>query len=183
MYNKMNNKEMILKELFDNPITEFHIRLLARKTGLNPNTIINITNELLGDNLIVKRKETETNRVIIKANFDDELFRAKKKAYNIERIIESKVLDFLNDELSHPTVVLFGSYAKAENDNRSDIDLFVIADEKKKLDLFKFEKILGAEIQIFLHTKKELNKLKEGSKELINNVINGIILTGYFEVL
>ena len=179
----MDNKNLVLKEFFEQPYKEFHIRLLARKTGLNPNTIINITNTLQADNLVHKNKEEETNRVIIKANQTNQLFRIKKQAYNIEKIFRSGLIQFLNETAGYPTIILFGSYAKAENDARSDIDLFIITDEKKEPDLSRFEKQLGAEIQTFTHTKAEFKKLKEKNKELVNNVINGIVLTGYLEVL
>ncbi len=91
-------------------------------------------------------------------------------------------MDFLNSELAHPIIVLFGSYAKAENHEKSDIDLFLVADEKKELNLQKFEKLLNAKIHLFLHTKNEFRKLKKTSPELVNNVINGFRLAGYLEV-
>ena len=183
MYNKMDNKQKVLNQIFENPIKDFHIRLLARKTGLNPNTIIKITDELVEEDLITKKKEKETNKVIIKANYRNNLFLAKKKAHNIEKIVKSQLLNFLDEELEYPTIIIFGSYAKAENDQKSDIDLFILCDKTKKLKLSKFKIILGSEIQIFLHSKKEFSKLKEKNKELINNVINGTVLSGYFEVL
>lgn len=172
----MNNKEKILKVLFENSQREYHIRLLAKLTGLNPNTIINLTN----DDFIFKKKDEDTNRVIIKAITDNIDFKLQKKFYNIRKIYDSGLIKFLNDELSFPTVVLFGSYAKADNHPKSDIDIFIIADEKKELSLKKFEKILQTEIQIFMHTKKELKKL---NAELINNVINGYVMSGFLEVL
>lgn len=56
------------------------------------------------------------------------------------------------------------------------MDLFVISKEEK-LDLNKFEKKLNKEINIFF--SEDFDKL---SKELKNNIINGIILKGYLKV-
>jgi len=183
MCNKMNNINKLLKIFYEESGREFHIRLLARLTGLNPNTVINISKKLNEQDLIIIKKDKETNKVILRANIGNKIFRLNKQKYNLEKIYKTQIIDYLNDELAYPTVVLFGSYAKAENHKNSDIDLFIISDEKKKLNLYKFEKMLRAEIQVFLHTKNEFTKLKKNSKELINNVINGYVLSGFLEVL
>jgi len=107
----------------------------------------------------------------------------KKKAYNVDQLYGSGLIAYLLEELAYPTIVLFGSYAKGENHESSDIDIFVLADEKKHPDLTKYEKALGAKIQLFLHTREEFTQLKKTNKELINNVLNGIRLEGYLEVL
>ena len=73
-------------------------------------------------------------------------------------------------------IILFGSAAKGEDLKESDIDLFVLAEEKK-LDLQKYEKLLGRKINIL--AEESFSKL---SKELRNNIINGIILYGYLKV-
>lgn len=183
MYNKMDNKEKILSKLFEDSEKEFHIRLLSRETGLNPNTIITITNKLAKEDLAEKWKDSERNLVLVKGKTDSQMFKIKKQAYSIEKIYECGLIEFLNKKLSYPAIFLFGSHAKGENLPESDIDLFIIADKKEKIDVSKFENKLKAEIQLFIHTKKELNELKKKSPELINNVLNGIKLAGYLEVL
>jgi predicted nucleotidyltransferase len=179
----MNNKQKVLKFLFKEPNKEFHIRLLSRLTKLNPNTIINISKKLEKQNLIQKFKDKDRNLMIIKANNRNINYKIQKKAYNIQKIYDSGLIEYINEMLSYPTILLFGSYAKAENHPKSDIDLFVICVEKKELKLEKFTKKLESEIQIIQHTKREFNKLKKTNKELINNVINGVKLEGYVEVL
>ncbi len=177
----MDNQSRITNALFEKPAKEFHIRLLARETGLNPNTIINITKRLEKEGLLEIRKDRERNLVIIKANTQNKLFKLRKKAHNLEKIYASGLVDYLENELAYPTIILFGSYAKAENHEKSDIDIFIISTEKKTLDLAKYERSLGAEIQMFIHTKKEFEKLKTTSPELLNNVINGTVLSGFIK--
>jgi predicted nucleotidyltransferase len=179
----MNNEEKILEVLFEDSYREYHIRLLAKLTKLNPNTIINITGKLEKEGLIKKTKDKDTNRVLIKSNTQNRIFILKKKFYNITKILNSGLIDYLEQELSFPTVVLFGGYAKAENHLKSDLDLFIISDVKKELNLERFEKKMGTEIQVFLNNKKDFQRMKLINKELINNVINGYVLTGYLEVL
>jgi len=54
--------------------------------------------------------------------------------------------------------------------------LFIIGKEKK-IDIEKFEKKLGKEIHLMF------NEVEKIPKELKNNLINGIVLKGYFQVL
>lgn len=179
----MNNKEKILKFIFEEPNKEFHLRLLARLSGLHPNTVISITDELSKCGLITKHKDKERNVAVIKANKQNDIYKLKKQFYNIEKIHESGLIDFLNRELSYPAVFLFGSYAKAENYPGSDIDLFIITEENKKINVNDYEAKLHAKMQLFIHTKAEFEKLKKTNPELINNVLNGYKLTGYLEVI
>lgn len=175
----MNNEELILKALAKQ--SPQHIRKLARKTGLNPNTISNIVSKLEAENLVEKDKDEETNRVLISISRSNKA-RMRHTFYNIELLYDSGLITALEDHFSLPTIFLFGSMAKAENHSDSDIDLFIISDEKKAFDTVPFEKKLGHPIQLFVHTPSEFEKLCESSPQLINNVLNGMRLTGYVEV-
>ena len=68
---------------------------------------------------------------------------------------------------------VFGSYVRGEQRKKSDIDIFLIAKEKK-IDLDKYEKKLNRKIQMFF--SENLSRLP---KELQNNILNGIILSGF----
>jgi predicted nucleotidyltransferase len=179
----MDNKKKILQILFEEPNRDFHIRLLARLAKLHPNTVMNTTDMLAKEGLIKKKKNKQTNFSIIQANTGNRKFQLLKRFYNVEKIYDSGLIDKLNEELAYPTIILFGSYAKAENTKESDIDLFIIAVEKKCIDTSVFLHILGTEVQLFIHTKKEFEKLRKNNKELINNVMNGIVLEGYVEAV
>ena len=64
----------------------------------------------------------------------------------------------------------------------SDIDIFVLAHTKKELKLVECEKKIGAAIHLFVHTPKEIAKLKKTSPNLLNNILNGVRLAGFWEV-
>ncbi len=177
----MDSENKLLKLFFDHPLTEFHIRQAARETRLHPNTVIVLTEEFAQQGLITKWRERHV--VLCKANTTHLLYKVKKFGYNLENIVRSGILEFLNEQLAFPTIILFGSYAKAENHEKSDLDLFIIAETKKKLDLSAFERKLSTEIQLFVHTPTEFNQLKKKSPELINNVINGYKLSGFLTVV
>lgn len=175
----MHNTDTILANLAQK--SPQHIRELARNTDLNPNTILNITAQLEAEGILTRSKDDDTKRVYV--SYSQKLLaKNRRRMYTVERILQSGLVDALTDHFAYPTVFLFGSMAKGENHAQSDIDLFIISDEKKAFDTAKFEKRLGQEIQLFVHTPKEFRALRKSSKELVNNVLNGIKLTGYIEV-
>ena len=72
------------------------------------------------------------------------------------------------------SIILFGSYSKGEDTETSDIDLFVEC-KSEELNLKIFEKRLERKIE--LHFKERFTLYP---KELKNNIINGIVLHGFF---
>jgi len=172
MYNKMNNTNKILKEIFQNPTYSFHIRELARITRLNPNTIINISKNLEKDKIITKNKTK--NIVEIKANIEDQTFIRKKRTFNLNELYDSGLIDFLIEKYDNPELIaILGSFSRGEDIEKSDIDIIVITDKKDIPYLEKFEKKLKRKIHLIPSTYKEI------SKEFYNNLINGIVLHGY----
>ena len=88
----------------------------------------------------------------------------------------------MKKKYSSEAIGLFGSFAKAENDPRSDIDIFVVSPLDKRVDLKEFEKILGLPIQLFVFSRKQIAEMRTKNKQLLNNLVNGIVLKGYFQV-
>ncbi|MCF7866737.1 nucleotidyltransferase domain-containing protein [Candidatus Woesearchaeota archaeon] len=152
-----------------------HIRELARNTNLHPNTIITTVNELKANNLVDVVKDEK--KFVSYAN--NKKARHRKISYFIEFILESNLIDFLEDKYAYPAIILFGSITKGDFNENSDIDLCIITDDKKEVSLKKFEKFLGREIQLFVFNRKEFENL---NKELFNNIINGVKLSGFIEV-
>jgi predicted nucleotidyltransferase len=175
----MGIKEDILKMLVEEPQKEFYIRELSRMLKKSPTTISKYVKELEKDKLLVSY--SKLGHLIFKAS-GNEKFRNKKISYNINLIEESGLIEFLKEEYSPEAIILFGSFAKGENSKNSDIDLLVVSPYKKEANLNKFRPKLGQEIQLFIHSKKELDSMKKSNKELLNNLINGIKLYGFFEV-
>ena len=89
---------------------------------------------------------------------------------------ESGLIEFLWQELCPEAIILYGSYAKGESINSSDIDLFIIGKEKK-IKISEYEKKLGKEVHLMFNDAKKI------PKELKNNLINGIVLRGYFKAI
>ena len=161
----------VLAKFLRYPDKHLHIREISRDIKLAPTSVKNHIDSLIKKDLIQESKEDIFKSY--KANFDNEKFRFYKKINTLITLKDSGLIEFLDDKCSPDTIILFGSTAKGEDLSTSDIDIFLLAKEKK-LDLTKYEKKLNRKIQLFF--SEDLNKLP---KELRNNIVNGIKLKGY----
>jgi predicted nucleotidyltransferase len=173
------NKFKVLQLFFNNPITEglgFQLREISRNVSLAPTSVKNYLIELEKEGLVLKKKHRANSYPTYFANRDNERFIFLKKLNNIQLIKDSGLLNYIEYICMPDVIILFGSYSKGEDLKDSDIDIFLLCN-KTKLDLRKYEKKLNRKINIFFC--KSFGKL---SKELKNNIINGVILKGYLKV-
>jgi predicted nucleotidyltransferase len=171
------NRDKVLEVFFDNPLPEggFSLREISRISTVPLPSVKNYLAELEKEKLVLKKQNRLKNPVYY-ANRDEEYFLFLKKMNNIKNIHESGVVEYIYYGCGPKAIILFGSTSRGEDILESDMDLFVISKDKE-LNLEKFEKNLNRKINVFF--KEELNKT---SKELANNVINGVILKGYVKV-
>ena len=170
-----------MEKLIEEPEREFHIREMAKLLDMSPTTISRHGSLLLKKKLIISKKMS--NHLLLKANTENIMFKQLKKEHNLKRLITSGLVNYLENKLNNPeAIILFGSFAKGENIPRSDIDIFVVSPSKKEVNLNIFEKKLKHNIQLFIHSKKEIETMKKTNKELLNNLVNGTILSGYWEI-
>lgn len=158
----------------EEPLKIHHIKEISRKIDLAPTSVRNHLDYLFKKNLISKRKGERFFGFI--ANRDNEDFLFYKKIMNLINLRESKLLDYLINSIYPQAVVLYGSYIRGEDVEKSDIDLIIITKIKKRLDLKKFEIILKRGIHILFESG-----LKKLSIDLRNEVINGLVLYGYLK--
>lgn len=164
----------ILREFFDFPRKNFQIREISRRTKITQPSVTNHLKVLEKEKLIIKEKKGIYPS--FKGNRDNELFKLYKKTDLLLGIYQCGLLDYIFDSCVPDVIILFGSASRGEDTEESDIDFFVQAPERK-LNLEKYEKILNREINLFF--EENFSRL---SKELRNNILNGIILKGYIKV-
>jgi len=174
-------KQKILRFFIEEPEKEFHVRQLSKLLKKSPTTISKYLKEFEKKGFL--KSDRKLNHLLFKSYTESEKFKKLKLNYNLDTLQESGLIDYLVKQFNHPAaIVLFGSFAKAENILKSDIDLLIISPLKKNIKLEKFEGKLGHKIQIFIHSKKDIDKMKQKNKELLNSWINGIVIYGFFEV-
>lgn len=162
---------------FINPTKEHYLMDISKNVGLAHTSVKKNLNKLIKLGIINELIEKKGHRKfpIYKANINTKIFKKYKSICNIAFILESNVIDFIEEKLMPKSIVLFGSYKRGEDIEGSDIDLFVEC-RKEELNLEKFEKKLGRKIE--LHFNENFTLFP---KELKNNIINGIVLSGFLE--
>lgn len=163
----------VARVFFDYPTKRHYIREISRILDLAPKSVMNYLKKLLEIGIIKREKGVFPYYV---ANRESEKFKLYKKIDLIIRIYESGLLEYIENECLPDAIILFGSGARGEDIETSDIDICVISKEKK-LKLEKFEEFIKRRISIFF-----CENFEDLSPELKNNIINGIILKGYLKV-
>lgn len=171
---KRSSRLKVLNIFFDSPTKEFQIRQISRKIRLAPTSVKKYLNEFVKERLALKINKGIYASYM--ANREDENFRLYKKINAVISISSSGLLEYLIKKTMPDSIILFGSASRGEDIETSDIDIFIQAEEAD-LNLKKFEKRLKRKITIFF--EPNFNKL---SKELKNNILNGVVLSGYIRV-
>ena len=150
---------------------------ISRSIGIAHTSVKKNIKEIVKLGLIIESVEKKGGRKfpIYKANIDNKTFKKYKIIFNISSILESNLADFIEEKVAPKSIVLFGSYPRGEDIEDSDIDLFVEC-RNEKLNLNGFEKKLCRKIE--LHFNENFTSC---SKELKNNIINGIVISGFLE--
>jgi len=160
----------VLKLFLDDPLKGFRLREISRILKLGLPSVSKYVKNLKKQGLIIE-KEIYRNRLWF-GNKKSRFFNIYQKFENIRLVEESGLIDFLNKELKFPAIAIYNKEAK--------INLFIIVSNKKNIKIDKFEKKIGKKLNLIIHTKDEFKKIN--NKKLINNVLNGTVLSRYAEV-
>ena len=171
----INIKQTIKEYFFINPTAKLRVREIERTLKLPLPSVIRYCKELDQENILTISKIGNVN---FYTSSRSETYLLEKRLFNIKQLYESGLINCLKIELSNPAIILFGSFAKGEDTEESDIDLYIETPSKKQVKLEKFEKLLKRKIQTFRH--KSLGSLS--NVNLANNIVNGVLLNGFVEV-
>jgi len=161
-----------LKPFFENNYRRINVREYARIRGISPPSSSKLLGKLENEGLLLK--EEEKNYIYYTANREDGLFIALSRAYWLFELRSMGLIGYLERELASPLIILFGSFAKAEIIENSDIDIAIFTPSKKSLKLDMFEKRIKRKIQLFTFA----NKGEIKNENLFNSINNGFILSG-----
>lgn len=172
-----NNRIKILKLFFNGRNTRLHVREVARRSGLTPRGAQNILKSLAKEGLLNNEPTDIVNNYL--GNYDNERFIGLKRALNLYSIYSTGLITKLEDFYVNPKcILLFGSYSRGEDTKESDIDIAIITSIKDVPETSKEEEILKRKISIHLVTD-----LKQEDTNFINTLANGIVLSGYLDVV
>ncbi len=172
----MRQKENI-KELFFNYSTKhWHFDDLVKKSGLSRTSTNKWLKKLTKEELIKKFRPKGKMPYYI-ANYTNVKFKMEKRLYAFQQFEKTGFLEHLSSLPKAKTVIIFGSFARADWDYESDIDLFIYGNADE-FEQGKFERIFKREIQLFEY--EDPQKLKR-IENVIPNILAGIHVKGKIE--
>lgn len=172
-----DNKIRILRLFFEGPNKRLHLREVGRRVGLSATGAMKILRALEKENMVQKEHAAVT--VEYRGNYENETFMALKRSLNLFSLHSSGLVSKLVDFYNIPEcIVIFGSYAKGEDNMESDIDIAIMTNMKEYPQLYSYEDTLKRKINLQL-----IEDTKNGKQEFINTLANGIVLYGYLEVV
>jgi predicted nucleotidyltransferase len=144
---------------------------------MDPMTVKRALDLLVIDNLILRNKEK--NQILYKANIENPAFRYLKIAYNLSWLHKKGVSNFLQNNMNTVTsILLFGSYAKGENDNESDIDILVIS-QSKNTPTAELTKLLKRDVNLINFTPAQWSQQAKTNRAFyLDVIIEGIVIYG-----
>lgn len=176
--------QKVLYWFFSFPDTSIGLNELSATIQISKTTAKKIINDLEKDAFIDKK--IYGNTWIITCNQTHKFNRTKKIVFNLnmvfdmyERGLREDILDLVGNAKA---IVLFGSYRKGDDNDKSDIDIAVeIAGDADlriihlgKISEFGYRRNVPVNIHIFSRNKIDIN--------LFSNIANGIVLEGFLEV-
>ncbi len=169
------NKLRVLSFLAKLSDREFHEREIARQTGISYGSANRVLNELFAVEILVRRKVGKM--MFYSYNSNDPLAKAFKIFVSV--LLIRPLINDLKGCASE--IVLYGSCARGEDGSASDVDLFVVSNDKEKplrtIQGYKFEKAFEhMTIQAVILTPQELLKSEKSEKEFLSLVREGIVL-------
>ena len=176
LYQKITQLK-VLSLFLENPHSSYYLRESARILNMDPMTVKRALDFLLKDDLLIRTKEK--NRILYKANVENPALRHIKISYNLSWLREKNTVDFILKQMkSVSSIVLFGSFAKGENDKESDVDILTISLSKNK-PIAKLAKHLGRDTNLVDFTPAQWSNQAKNNKAFYLDVItDGVLLYG-----
>ncbi|MEK6895656.1 MAG: nucleotidyltransferase domain-containing protein [Nanoarchaeota archaeon] len=169
----------IVKYFIENPYEEPYLREIAKRLKVSVFAMKDYADHLVKEKILVEKRVS--NLRYLKLNMSSLFVKQMKIAYNIKRIEDSGILEYIKKEVpSLSSVILFGSMASGENDKNSDVDLVIIGQSNMlKLSLQEFERKMGKEINYHVFTWAKWKKQEKENKAFyVDVIIKGIPLYG-----
>ncbi len=125
--NKTNLELEIILALLKN---KAHLRGMARTLNESHSTVLRKINELLKKNVLDYKKEGRNKVFFIKNNLTAKNYVYSAEIYKLSKIIEkyrelSIIFEDIKRQFQKGMIILFGSYAKGNPRQESDIDIYL----------------------------------------------------------
>lgn len=165
-------RKALFRLYFSNPESEYYLRDLERILAIPVSIIRKELMRLEEDGIFMSEKKGNLSYFHLNKSYPlfDELKSIVFKTIGIKGLLKGILEKIKGVEVAF----IYGSFAKNEENAKSDIDLFVMGkiDEHELVrEIGKLEKVLKREINHSLYSKKDLEKKKREKNSFILDLI------------
>ena len=163
----------ILEYFLMNPTKKTYLKELAKKLEISPRSVKIYCDIFVKDGLI--NREIKGNMHLFSANNENFKIREMKRAFFIN-ILGELGIDKISEECI--SIVIYGSHASGNYDEKSDIDLLVIGNEKQinRELVVKIMNKIDKEIQLNIIPMIRWEKMKKENDAFVKSVIRNHVL-------
>ena len=169
-----SKEEEILELFFEQPTREWHFEEILTAVGIARSKALHWLKKFAQEQLIRRIKAKGAMPYYI-GNYNSPFYKNRKRIFALQKLYESGLLPHLGSLKNARTVILFGSFARSDWHQESDIDLFIYGDPEG-LQIAEYELKLHRDLEIFICRKKE--ELAKFGMGLIKNIMKGILIKG-----
>ena len=176
--NKFQTK---LLQLFDeNFNSEFTINQISKKIGLDYAYVNREINKIIKKEIISKKTVGNSNLCSLNLKNDEAIvlifdYETSKKSvfYKKHKILKTYFLDLFKEIKGFDiySFIIFGSYAKGKETEKSDLDILIVIEDKKKSD--KLHKIINNSFSL---SNVEISPMIIDRKDFVEMLANKIKL-------
>jgi len=170
---------------FSYPLVPISLSDLAKELKISKKTATLIVNRFIEEGFLTKEEIGRTWRILCNQQHSYNL--NQKIGYNLSLVSQALSGSGIRNEIYRITgnpksIILFGSYRKGDDTDKSDLDIAVevVGNEELKvislgnIPQLGYRKNVPVNLHIFSRNKIDLN--------LFSNIANGIVLEGFLEV-
>ena len=163
----------ILEYFLMNPTKKTYLKELAKILDISPRSVKIYCDIFVKDKMI--NKEIKGNLHLFSTNNENFKVRELKKAFFINLLGELNIQNIADESTS---IAIYGSHASGKFDEKSDIDLLVIGDDKQinKDLIVKIMNEINKEIQLNVIPMIKWEKMKKENDAFVRNIIKNHIL-------
>ncbi len=174
----MKSKENNLLELLFNSTKYWHFEDLRLKAKIGRPQLARWLKIFQKEGLIKRVKPAGKMPYYIQDSTNKKWFH-RKKLFALQKLTNSGFFDHLSSLSDAKVVILFGSFARADWDTESDIDIFIYG-TADNFEQGKYELKLKREIQVHqAQTREEIQKIDK----LLPYIISGEFIKGSIQDL
>jgi predicted nucleotidyltransferase len=173
IHTNMQKKDNIKGLFFNYATKQWHFNELVKKSGMSRAQTNTWLKRLVKEGLI-KRIKPKKKMPYYTSNYESRKYKTQKRLYALAWFEKAGFLEHLSS-LKSKTIIIFGSFARADWHDESDIDLFIYGNA----DAFEkgcFERKLKREIQVFHY--QNVHEIQRLDPTVIPNILSGIHIKG-----